>query len=243
MPVKKKESAFSLKNVSFSYGKNLVLDGVTAEIEDGEYLGIIGPNGGGKTTLLRILLGLLQPTKGRVEFFGQSISSSPLRGRIGYVPQRALSLGESFPATVEEVVKSGRTPLKSLFSLYNHKDEKAVSRAFEAAGVGHLIHRRIAHLSGGERQRVLIARALAAEPKVLILDEPTSAIDAKSQEAFYEFLKELRRKLKLTIILVSHDIDVVSHEVDEVLCLNRHLICHGPADEVMPHAHMIHGHH
>jgi zinc transport system ATP-binding protein len=130
-----------------------------------------------------------------------------------------------------------------LFSAFNKADFRAVKNAFSAAGVEHLRHRRIAHLSGGERERVLIARALAAEPKVLILDEPTSAIDAQSQEAFYEFLKELRRKLKLTIILVSHDIDVVSHEVDEVLCLNRHLICHGPAEEVMPHAHMIHGHH
>jgi zinc transport system ATP-binding protein len=243
VPVKKRDIAFRLKDVGFSYGKNSVLDGVTADIPEGDYLGIIGPNGGGKTTLLKILLGLIKPTKGTVTFFGQPIASSPYRPKIGYVPQRALSLGESFPATVEEVIRSGRTPLKSFFAPFAAQDEKAIMRAVEATGVAYLLHRRMNNLSGGERQRVLIARALAAEPKVLILDEPTSAIDVQSQEAFYLFLKELRRKLKLTIIIVSHDMDIVSHEVDQVLCLNRHLVCHGPAQEVMPHAHLIHGHH
>lgn len=220
-----------------------MLDGVTAEIPDGDYLGIIGPNGGGKTTLLKILLGLLVPTRGEVQLFGESIAASPERKHIGYVPQSANAIGLQFPATVEEIVRSGRTPLKHPFSSWSIADDRAVKRAIEVAGVKHLIGRRIATLSGGERQRTLIARSLAAEPKILILDEPTSAIDVQSQEQFYDFLTDLRKKLKLTIIIVSHDIDVVSHEVDQVLCLNRHMVCHGPAETVMQHPHFIHGHH
>lgn len=242
MPVKKALPAFKLNSVAFSYGVSPVLEGVTAEIKDGSYLGIIGPNGGGKTTLLKILLGLLAPTSGSVELFGQPVAHSPFRQRIGYVPQRALSLGETFPATALEIVESGRTPLKSLFSSFNAADQRAVKNALVAAGADHLVDRRVGELSGGERQRVLIARALAAEPKILILDEPTSAIDAQSQEAFFDFLRDLRKKLGLTIILVSHDIDIVSHEVDQVLCLNRHMICHGPASKVMRQANFIHGH-
>lgn len=242
MPIKKSQPAFTLKDVGFSYGNNLVLDGVTTEIEDGEYLGIVGPNGGGKTTLLKILLGLLVPTEGEVLFFGEDIRKSSLRSRVGYVEQRVSAIGEDFPATVGEIVKSGRTPLHSFISSWKHADELAVRRAMDATGVGRLAGRRIGTLSGGEKQRALIARALAADPKVLILDEPTSAIDASSQEAFYDFLHTLRKKFKLTIIIVSHDIDVVAHEVDKVLCLNRHLICHGPAKELVKHPNLIHGH-
>lgn len=220
-----------------------MLDGVTAEIPVGDYLGIIGPNGGGKTTLLKILLGLLLPTEGEVKLFGEAISDSSARAHIGYVPQSSNAIGLQFPATVEEVVQSGRTPLKKPFDAWSKVDSRAVKNAFEIAGVSHLACRRIGTLSGGERQRTLIARALAAEPKILILDEPTSAIDAASQEQFYDFLRDLRKKLQLTIIIVSHDIDVVAHEVDQVLCLNRHMICHGPANTVMRHPHLIHGHH
>jgi zinc transport system ATP-binding protein len=242
VPVKKKLSAYSLKDVAFSYGSHDVLHGVTVEIPDGDYLGIVGPNGGGKTTLLKILLGILKPTRGEVRFFGESLKASSLRAHIGYVPQRAVALGESFPGTVDEIVKSGRTPLHGFFGGFTKADKKAVDRAIEATNIQHLLKRRIGTLSGGERQRALIARALAAEPKVLILDEPTSAVDVKAQEQVYEFLHELREKMKLTIILVSHDLDVVSHEVDQILCLNGHMVCHGPAAETMHHARMVHVH-
>lgn len=242
MPVKKKETVFSLNDVGFSYGGSPVLEHVTTDIKAGDYLGIIGPNGGGKTTLLKILLGLLSPTKGSVEFFGEYVASSSRRAEIGYVPQRASSLGEKFPATVHEIVESGRTPRTSFLRPWNKVDKKAVERAYAVTGIAHLKLRRMDELSGGERQRVLIARAIAGEPSVLILDEPTSAVDVESQEQFYDFLDDLRKKLHLTVILVSHDVDIVSHEVDQVLCLNRHLICHGPTDEVMKKLHYVHAH-
>jgi zinc transport system ATP-binding protein len=234
VPVEKTKIVYSLKDVGFSYGENVVLDGVTADIHEGDYLGIIGPNGGGKTTILKILLGLLSPSEGSVELFGKSIARNQERARVGYVPQRANAVGEHFPATVFEIIESGQTPIL--------KNARTLKRAIEAAGVKHLLGRLIGSLSGGERQRVLIARALACDPKVLILDEPTSAVDAKGQEKFYEFIHEIREKLHLTVILVSHDMDIVAHEVDTVLCLNRHLICHGPAEEIMHHPHLIHGH-
>ncbi|MFA5947089.1 MAG: metal ABC transporter ATP-binding protein [Patescibacteria group bacterium] len=222
-----KTPAFSIKDLGYSVGGNVILDGVTVDIAEGAYLGVIGPNGGGKTTFLKILLGLIDPSEGSVE-------CKVDRARVGYVPQRANAMGENFPATVDEIIRSGQTPVK--------KNAKALARAIDAAGVRHLLARRIGTLSGGERQRVLIARALAAEPKVIMLDEPTSAVDVKGQEDFFHFVRELRDKLKLTVILVSHDIDVVAHEVDEVLCLNRHMVCHGPTEEVMHHPHFIHGH-
>ncbi len=218
---------FAIKNLGYSAGGNVILDGVTVDIHEGEYLGVIGPNGGGKTTFLKILLGLIEPTEGSI---GRKVD----RARVGYIPQRSNTIGEHFPATVREIIESGQTPVK--------KNAKALARAIDATGVKHLLARRIGTLSGGERQRVLIARALSAEPKVLMLDEPTSAIDVKGQEDFFHFVRELRDKLKLTVILVSHDVDVVSHEVDEVLCLNRHMICHGPTEEIMRHPHLIHGH-
>jgi zinc transport system ATP-binding protein len=232
-----KAPVFSIKDLGYSAGGNVILDGVTVDIAEGAYLGVIGPNGGGKTTFLKILLGLLEPTEGVVK---RSID----RARVGYIPQRANAIGEQFPATVQEIIASGQTPIPPLTPPLQggEKRRKAFDRAVDAAGVGHLLSRQIGTLSGGERQRVLIARALAGEPKILMLDEPTSAVDVKSQEEFFHFVRELRDKLKLTVILVSHDIDVVSHEVDEVLCLNRHMVCHGPTADVLHHPHLIHGH-
>ena len=217
----------SVKDLGYSADGNVILDGVTVDIAEGAYLGVIGPNGGGKTTFLKILLGLLAQQSG-------SVKLGVDRSRVGYVPQRANAMGEQFPATVREIIVSGQTSVKH--------NAKALARAIETAGVGHLLSRRIGTLSGGERQRVLIARALSAEPKILMLDEPTSAVDIKGQEEFFHFIRQLRDKLKLTVILVSHDVDVVAHEVDEVLCLNRHMVCHGPTAEVMHHSHLIHGH-
>jgi len=232
-----KMPVFKIKDLGYSAGNNVILDGVTVDIHEGEYLGVIGPNGGGKTTFLKILLGLVAPSEG-------SVDRTVDRARVGYIPQRSNAIGENFPATVQEIIESGQTPLPPLAPPLKGGvvRRKALARAIDAAGVKHLLTRRIGTLSGGERQRVLIARALSAEPKVLMLDEPTSAIDVKGQEDFFHFIRVLRDKLKLTVILVSHDVDVVTHEVDEVLCLNRHMVCHGPTAEIMSHPHLIHGH-
>lgn len=207
---------FSLKHVSFLVAGKEILSGISLDIHRGEYIGVIGPNGGGKTTLLRLLLGLNMPTSGTIDVHID-------RSRIGYVPQRASTGEVLFPATVEEIVKSGEG---------RGKREGSVEAALKTTKVSHLRDQRIGTLSGGERQRVMIARALAGNPEVLFLDEPTSAIDPASQEEFYAFLQELHRK-GLTIVMVSHDTDAIAHEVERVLCLNKHLVCHGEPDDVM----------
>ncbi len=222
----------SVKNLTFRYGSNAILEKITFDIHAGDYIGIVGPNGGGKTTLLKLMLGLLKPESGEIFLSGDLIHHSADRARIGYVPQRSTADDHIFPATVTEIVLSGRTAGRRVFSMRSKADKAAVKRAMKTADIAHLAHRRIGTLSGGERQRVVIARALAGEPTILMLDEPTSAVDASSQEAFYTFLRKLHDQ-GLTIVIVSHDLDIVTHEVDTVLCLNKHLLCHGPVDQVM----------
>lgn len=215
----------SVENVSFAYGQNVILEHISFDLHRGDYVGVIGPNGGGKTTLLKIILGLLPAKSGEVRLLGQPIARAAARSRVGYVPQYLANDIRALPATVAEVVASGS-------SLRGKALQAAVKKGLKAAGVTALASRRIGELSGGERQRVLIARALASDPALLILDEPTSAIDASGQEDFYAFLRKLHKQ-GITIIIVSHDVDIVAHEVDTVLCLNRHLVCHGPAEHVM----------
>ena len=227
MPVKSAKTVIGVKDLSFTYGGNPILERISFEVKAGDYVGIIGPNGGGKTTLLKLMLGLLSPATGSVTLGD--------RDRIGYVPQRGSTDDLLFPATVEEVIASGRTATRGVFSWWTKADQTAVTKAMKTSDVSHLAKRRIGTLSGGERQRVLIARALAGEPVVLMLDEPTAAVDAPSQEAFYAFLQKLHKQ-GLTIVIVSHDVDIITHEVSTVLCLNRHLVCHGPANEVMEHS-------
>ncbi len=237
MPVKSQLPVMSVKNLSFHYNGNPILERITFEIQAGDYVGIVGPNGGGKTTLLKLMLGLLTADTGEILLSGEPIRHAEDRARIGYVPQRGATDDHHFPATVEEVVMSGRTASRGIFSIRSKADRAAVKRAMKTADIAHLSRRRMGTLSGGERQRVMIARALAGDPAVLMLDEPTSAVDAPSQEVFYTFLRKLHDQ-GLTIVIVSHDLDIVTHEVDTILCLNKHLICHGPAEDVM---HKVYG--
>jgi zinc transport system ATP-binding protein len=221
------DACIEVEDVDFHYNGNAVLEHVSFTVKSGEYLGIIGPNGGGKTTLLKIILGLLKPHSGSVKIFGQKSEEVDERYRIGYVPQKASQAEFYFPATVEEIVKSGRTARRGLFRRYKEEDYKAVEKAMEIAGIAEHRGRLISKLSGGERQRVFIARTLAGEPKILILDEPAVGVDIASQEKFYSFLTYLNRELGITIIFVSHDVGVIADEVNTVLCLNHRLICHG----------------
>ncbi len=226
MTVKKGRNAIELEEVSFLYDGTLVLDNISFTIETGDYVGILGPNGSGKTTLLKIILGLIEPAAGEVTIFGESIRDFKQHSWIGFVPQH-VSVGDwQFPATVEEIVRSGRTATIGLLRRFSSTDAHACAEAMEIAEVSDLAKRRIGELSGGQRQRVFIARALAASPKVLILDEPTVGVDIARQEKFYAFLKKLNEKHNITIIFVSHDIDVAVHEAKTILCLNKQLVCH-----------------
>ncbi|HAZ28359.1 MAG TPA: zinc ABC transporter ATP-binding protein [Candidatus Magasanikbacteria bacterium] len=256
MPVtipEKEKPCIEIKDLNFSYNNNVVLENISFTVKTGEYLGVIGPNGGGKTTLIKIILGLLQPQSGTVKIFGTDINAFAEKALIGYVPQRVSQDIAQFPATVEEVVQSGRTARLGIFKQYGPPDALMIDNAMSIADVTHIRSKRIDELSGGERQRVFIARALAGEPKILILDEPSVGVDITAQERFYAFMEKLNHEYGLTILFVSHDIDVVAHEVKCLLCLNKHLVCHGAPREFMTEAYLeklygkkikfvIHGH-
>lgn len=220
------KNCIDIENVAFSFGKNEVLKDITFSVKKGEYLGIIGPNGGGKTTLLKIIVGLLEPTKGSVKLFGKRHREIKNCFHIGYVPQRITQRDQNFPATAREIVNSGRLERVGIFKKCCERDDRAIEKALEIAGVNEYKDKRIGDLSGGQLQRVFIARALASDSKLLILDEPGEGVDITSQQSFYSFLKKINKGFGITIVFVSHDIDVVTREADNIICLNGGLVCH-----------------
>ncbi len=226
MPMKADaSSAVEATGLSFGYDHGgTVLDDLSFSIESGAYVGIIGPNGGGKTTLMKIILGLLEPTKGTIAVFGQSPREARRHGRIGYVPQRITQGEATFPATVEEVVLSGRSAHRGLFKRITTHDRRAAEEAMEETGVLAFRKRLVGSLSGGERQRVFIARALASHPAMLVLDEPTTGVDPAARQDFYRLLHTLNKK-GIGILFVSHDVEVMIKEASSLLCINKVMVC------------------
>lgn len=214
-------AAVQLQNVSFSYGDRPVLEDVSLTIAQGEFLGVVGPNGGGKTTLLKIMLGLLRPARGKVRIFGQSPGTA--RRRVGYVPQ-LLHFAPEFPATVMDVVLMGRLADGMAPGPFREPDRLAARQALEQVDMAGMAGRHLEALSGGEKQRALIARALVCRPEMLLLDEPTVSLDALAERRLYELLSELNDTL--TIVLVTHDVGLVSEVLRSVLCVNRRVIRH-----------------
>lgn len=231
MPVDHTKNIISVNNVSFSYGSNRVLTDVNLSIHQGDYLGIVGPNGSGKTTLLKIILGLLQPGSGEITLFDQPIDKFRMWSKIGYVPQKAVNFDQNFPVTVEEVVLMGRFSQLGLLRYPGKKDKKIAREALEVVNMQDYKNQLIGDLSGGQQQRVFIARAIAAKPEVIFLDEPTVGVDVKTQEEFYSLLSKLNKQMDLTLVLVSHDIDVVTNEVTEVAGINQTVVFYGPPEE------------
>lgn len=216
--------AIEIEDVSFSYGASPVLEHVTLRVQRGEFLGLVGPNAGGKTTLLKLVLGLLQPTAGSLRVLGGPPRER--RRRIGYCPQYPV-FSRDFPITVEDAVLLGRLGI-TRGPGYSSADRAAAERAMKAVEVSDIRRRRVGTLSGGQLQRVLIARALAGEPEILILDEPTANVDLRGGVDIFALLKRLGGDI--TIVVVSHDIGFISEYVDRVACLNRTLVCHSTAE-------------
>lgn len=214
----------SIQDLSFSYGGPLVLDGINLEVLEHEFFGIVGPNAGGKSSLLKLILGLLKPLSGRVRLFGEKPERT--RGRIGYVPQYPL-FSRDFPITVEQTVLMGRLGVSGIFGGYRQRDRQVARTAMNETEVADLASRQLCTLSGGQLQRVLMARALACEPQILILDEPTANIDMRVETEIFDLLREFNDRM--TIIVVSHDVGFISGYVDRVACLNRTLVCHPTA--------------
>lgn len=217
----------SLKNVSFSYDGQPILDDISLDVSAGDYLGIIGPNGSGKTTLVRLMLGLLKPTTGSITIAGLPVSSPRSRRSVGYIPQNVSHIDARFPISVEEVVRLGLVPVAGLGRWLKKGYQDDVTNALEQVGLLDQRQKLITQLSGGQQQRVFIAKALVAKPELLILDEPTVGIDNLSQDEFYALLSELNHRSGLTLIMISHDIDVVANEINKLACINEKLIYYG----------------
>ncbi|NTU68423.1 MAG: ABC transporter ATP-binding protein [Chlorobiaceae bacterium] len=204
-----------------------VLDSLSITVYRGDYLAVLGPNGGGKTTLLRAILGLEKPSSGTLTVFGGPPGHAP--GRVGYVPQR-LFFDRDFPISVEEVVLMGRLSRCRLMRRYSRIDREKAGEAIETVGLARLRHKRIGTLSGGELQRALIARALAGDPELLLLDEPTASVDPDMKTTIYDLLDHLKEHH--TIVLVTHDTGTVGRSVSRVACLSCTLDMHGPASSL-----------
>lgn len=212
-------SVITFKDISFKYDTEFVLKNISFKIHKNDFIGLIGPNGGGKTTILKLMLGLLKPFGGSIEIFNQTPQKA--RAKIGYLPQYS-RLDDTFPITVEEVVAMGLFKNFSLFPFIKNKSE--IKAALKQVSMDQLAKKQYGSLSGGQKQRCLIARALVSKPEILLLDEPTSSVDSRVEQDIYELLKELNKKM--TIILVSHDLGFVSKYIKRIFCINKNIACH-----------------
>lgn len=212
-----------VKDVSFNYNGHTVLEKINFSIYENDLIAVIGPNGGGKTTMIKLMLGLLKPSSGSIKFFGDFPEKR--RRHAGYLPQIS-AVDFSFPVSVREAVLMGI--YKGAGKRYSKQDHAAVDKALDTAGISNLKNRHIGMLSGGQVQRMLIARALVNEPALLLLDEPMSGIDPEMQASFYELIKKLNKKM--AVVFVTHDIGVIAEFFEKVICLNRRLYYHGPKE-------------
>ena len=204
--------------------EHVVLEDINLELLEGDFLGLIGPNGGGKSTLLKAMLGLIKPDRGSITIFGKKPAAA--RSRMGYVPQKTV-FDQSFPVKVLDVVLMGRYSRAGLLHRYDRQDRKAALEALQAVGMEERAEREIGALSGGEQQRVFVARSLVSDPELLLLDEPTAGVDSAQQTDFYDLLCHLNRDMGIAIVLVSHDVTAISTYVSKIACLNQRLYYHG----------------
>jgi zinc transport system ATP-binding protein len=210
-----RKEIIKLEKVTFSYNKEEFLKDITLSIYEDDFLGVIGPNGGGKTTILKLIMGIIKPQRGKITIFGES--PKKVRNKIGYLSQFK-NVDFDFPITVHEIVLSSRVG-SNLFKKYSKKDKKVVERVMKDLDIWKFKDKNINEVSGGEKQRVFVARALANDPKALILDEPMSNLDFHIQEEFYKILKKLNEKI--AIVIVDHDLETLSKYAKEVVCVNK----------------------
>jgi zinc transport system ATP-binding protein len=216
-----------LAGVDFGYTATPVVEDISLQVDAGEYVAMVGPNGSGKSTLMKLMLGLIRPDDGSARLFGEPAHAFQDGSRIGYVAQHA-SASKEMPITVREVVKMGRFPHVG-FGWLSGRDWEIVDRALETVGMSAFANRRVTQLSGGQRQRAFIARALASEADLLVLDEPTVGVDVESVDAFYDLLESLNED-GITILLIEHDLSAVTNHAERVVCLNREIYFDGPTD-------------
>jgi len=215
------KTVVEIRDVSVRYPRGvLALDGINIDVNDKDLIALIGPNGAGKSTLLKVILGLIKPTTGSVRLLGSEDLTKNLK-YVGYVPQSAIARDANLPFAVFETVMLGRTPQAGLLHGVGAKDRQKVEEMLKLFGIFDLKTRKIGQLSGGQSQRVFLAKAMVADPKLLLLDEPTSGVDTTSKTEFYSTLERLNKETGVTVILCSHDIGVITKIANRVLCINR----------------------
>lgn len=218
-----------LNKVTFGYGVETVLEDVNLHLHPGQFAALVGPSGAGKTSLLRLILGTLQPTRGEICIHGQALYGRPAP-RVGYVPQLE-TVNWNFPVTVAQTVLMGRTRQAGRWPWPSAEDRRRLHGVLDALGIGDLTNRHIRDLSGGQQQRVFLARALIAEPELLVLDEPTTGVDMRTAESVLHMLADLNQQ-GMTILMTTHDLNAAAAHVPWVICLNRRLIAQGTPEEV-----------
>lgn len=215
------QEIIEIQNLSFSYGGEPIFSEIGFSVQPGDFAAIIGSNGAGKSTLLRLILGELAPTAGDIRLFGQDIRRFRDWPRLGYVPQNALKTGVDFPASVREIVQANLYAQVGLCRFASRAQRQKATDALKQVGMAGYEKRLISALSGGQQQRVMLARVLVGEPELMILDEPTTGVDASTVEALYELLRRLNRERGLTIVMVTHDVARVSEYASRILCLEE----------------------
>ncbi len=226
------EDLLNIQGVWFSYGGGIeILQDISFRLQAGDYLGIVGPNGSGKSTLIKLMLGLVAPKRGEISLFGTPICHYASWQRIGYLPQRLRNFNPNFPGTVAEVVSLGLLAGKGFPRRRSREDAVLVDNVLDVMGIGGLGTRRLGELSGGQQQRVLLARAMVGSPSLLILDEPTTALDPETRENFYAVLKQLNRDHGVTIVLVTHDTWSIGHYASRLIYLDKRLVFDGDFDD------------
>jgi zinc transport system ATP-binding protein len=224
--------AVELRDVSFGYRPGQrVLDAVNLELDEGEFVAVAGPNGGGKTTLVRIVLGLERPASGTALLFGEPAHRFSQRGALGYLPQRS-EIGGDAPATVREVVSAGRLAMGRMVGRLGSRDQAVVAHAIERVGLGQFADAPLRTLSGGMQQRAFIGKALAGEPSLFVLDEPTTGVDAESQESLAVLLADLHRELGVTVVYISHEFGAVEQHVERLVLVRRTIVFDGSPDDL-----------
>jgi zinc transport system ATP-binding protein len=231
-------SIVEIKNLSVSYGATCALEKISCQIEKGDFVGLVGPNGGGKTTLAKTILGLIPSHSGNILLFGENLKGFTDYSKIGYLPQKHTGINPLFPATVAEVVMLGLLSAKKWPKKINQNDWYNVDGLCESLGIVNLKNKLIFELSGGQQQKVMLARALASEPELLILDEPSTALDPASREVFFTRLKELNSQKQTTIILITHDTGYIGQYANKLLYIDRKMVFFGKITDFCPSGEM-----
>jgi len=221
------DKVLEIKNICFGYDEKYILENVNLSIYKGDFLGIVGPNGSAKSTLLKIMLGILKPQKGSICLLDSPIENFRQWGRIGYISQRVRDFNSAFPATVEEVVGANLYSNMGFLKFFNAKHKEKIKRVLDVVNMADYQNHLIGNLSGGQQQRIFIARTLISNPEIIFMDEPLVGVDVQSQEQFYGLMEKLNKELGITLVMISHDIGVITNRANRVACVgNRQVFVH-----------------